>query len=158
MEEINTAELGRKRRRWRNLWIQPSGQVRLVFALPLIGLLAVEALLMVLNSVLTGRLSDLVAMVPQATSPIIETSDAMRGILLVVMGIVFICAVAFLISALLISHRYYGPLVPLLRTVKGMKEGDFKQRIHLRKGDELHELAEAVNALAESFEAKQELK
>ena len=153
MEELK-AESGRKRRRWRNLFIQPAGQVRLVFALPLIGLLAVEALLYVLYGVVAGRLFDLASAMPQSAGPISETNEAVKSILLVVMLIVFICAIAFTICGLLISHRYYGPLVPLLRSVRGMKEGNYTQRVHLRKGDELHDLAEAVNSLAESFEAR----
>ena len=153
MEE-NSLKPAKIRRRWRNLFIQPAGQVRLMFALPLIGLLAVEVLIMVLHSVLTGRLAGLAAAVPQATGPIAESSDAVRGILLVVMLIVFVCAIAFLISGLLISHRYYGPLVPMLRALNGMKEGKFDQRIYLRKGDELRELAEAINSLSESLAGK----
>lgn len=52
------------------------------------------------------------------------------------------------------THRVVGPLVRIKRTLKAIGEGDFSQRIHLRKGDVLMDLAAAINEMAETLEKK----
>ena len=54
-----------------------------------------------------------------------------------------------------LSHRVYGPVVPIVRQIKQINEGNFKNRIHLRKRDELREIADALNELAQTLETKQ---
>lgn len=47
------------------------------------------------------------------------------------------------------SHRIFGPTVPIRRHVQKLSEGDYSSRIHLRSSDELKDLAEDLNHLAE---------
>lgn len=54
----------------------------------------------------------------------------------------------------LVSHKFYGPQVPILRSLRALREGNRAEKVHLRKGDELREIAEAVNQLADSLSAK----
>ncbi len=60
---------------------------------------------------------------------------------------------AFLHS-LRFSHRVFGPLVPLQNMIKNLTEGDYTTRLSLRKDDELQELANSMNKLAETLESK----
>lgn len=73
-------------------------------------------------------------------------------------------AVAMVFAAILVgiamlfglmwSHRVYGPLIPLTRHIQELKSGNFASRVHLRRSDELGELQNALNDLAESLEAR----
>ncbi|MBI4341537.1 MAG: HAMP domain-containing protein [Candidatus Omnitrophica bacterium] len=47
------------------------------------------------------------------------------------------------------THKVAGPLVRIMAVLREMTTGNFRQRITLRKGDSLRELADAVNTLAE---------
>ncbi len=44
-----------------------------------------------------------------------------------------------------ISHRLCGPMVPILRTLEAVRNGERPPPIRLRRTDEFQELAEAVN-------------
>jgi methyl-accepting chemotaxis protein len=52
-----------------------------------------------------------------------------------------------------LSHRIFGPMVPLVRHIRNLAAGDFSSRAHLRRGDFLAELANELNTLAENLEA-----
>jgi signal transduction histidine kinase len=51
-----------------------------------------------------------------------------------------------------LSHRIWGPVIPLRRQINDLKNGNYQARIQLRPGDEFVELAEDLNALAHSLE------
>jgi len=50
------------------------------------------------------------------------------------------------------SHRVVGPMIRLKRTLEVIGQGDYSQRITLRKGDALIELANQINKMAENLE------
>ncbi len=54
--------------------------------------------------------------------------------------------------AILLTHRFYGPMVPILRHLEEMKKGNYTSRIRLRKKDELHDLSEKLNDLTAHLE------
>jgi len=64
---------------------------------------------------------------------------------------IFIVLIAF--SSIFVSHRIAGPIYRFEQSAKTIAEGDLSLRIHLRKGDELHELAECFNVMTEHLEA-----
>ncbi len=47
------------------------------------------------------------------------------------------------------SHRNVGPMKRLHRTLEAIGNGDFSQRIVLRQGDALEDLAKSINQMAE---------
>ena len=53
---------------------------------------------------------------------------------------------------IIFSHRIAGPINRMTRFLESLKDGDYSQRITLRKKDELKDLAEAMNKLAEKLE------
>ena len=53
-----------------------------------------------------------------------------------------------------VTHKYYGPLVSIARFVDGISKGDYSQRLVLRKGDELQQLAKDLNQMAENLEKR----
>lgn len=53
-----------------------------------------------------------------------------------------------------LSHRIYGPLIPIQRHIEKLKAGEYSARMQLRKTDELTEIRDALNDLAETLERK----
>ena len=53
------------------------------------------------------------------------------------------------------SHRVVGPMKRIKATLQAIGDGDFSQRITLRKGDALEDTAEAINKMAESLQQRQ---
>ena len=49
------------------------------------------------------------------------------------------------------SHRIVGPMKRITLALEAIGRGDFSQRITLRQGDALEELAEAINKMAEAL-------
>ncbi len=50
------------------------------------------------------------------------------------------------------SHRIVGPMNRIKRTLEAIGTGDFSQRITLRQGDALEDLAKSLNQMAESLQ------
>ncbi len=50
---------------------------------------------------------------------------------------------------LLFSNRIFGPIVPIRRQIERLTKGDYEFRIQLRRHDELKEVADDLNRLAE---------
>ncbi|MBI4355346.1 MAG: HAMP domain-containing protein [Candidatus Omnitrophica bacterium] len=59
------------------------------------------------------------------------------------------------VASIFLTHTVAGPLVRIKRVLSQMGQGNFSQRISLRKGDELGDLAETVNQLAQDLERRQ---
>jgi len=52
------------------------------------------------------------------------------------------------------SHRIVGPLNRIKRTLEAIGGGDYSQRIVLRQGDALEDLAKAINQMAEALQRR----
>lgn len=51
-----------------------------------------------------------------------------------------------------LTHRYYGPLVAIYRFLDQMEQGVYSSRVTIRKNDELVELVQKLNSLADKLE------
>jgi len=67
-----------------------------------------------------------------------------------IFALVIVCAALWLIY----SHKIFGPTVPIRRHIHKLLEGDYSSRVHLRDGDELSEIGEELNHLAELLAEK----
>ena len=52
------------------------------------------------------------------------------------------------------THRVVGPIKRMERMLDAIGNGDFSQRIHLREGDVLQDVAEAINRMAERLQKR----
>jgi len=52
------------------------------------------------------------------------------------------------------SHRIVGPMGRLKRALETIGQGDFSQRVQLRQGDMLEDLARAINKMAEHLQKR----
>lgn len=60
------------------------------------------------------------------------------------------------IVSLITSHKIFGPLGKIQNYIKRVGEGNFEERITLRKGDDLIPLAEALNEMVENLKRTQQ--
>jgi methyl-accepting chemotaxis protein len=63
---------------------------------------------------------------------------------------IFIALIAF--ASIFVSHRIAGPIYRFEESAKMIAEGDLSLKIHLRKGDELKDLANTFNTMTEKLE------
>ncbi len=56
------------------------------------------------------------------------------------------------VFVIFLTHRFFGPMVPIARHVDELSKGNFSNRLRLRKKDEMHELGEKLNQLAAELE------
>lgn len=71
------------------------------------------------------------------------------------LGVLLVSFIAVILSVVFhVTHKYYGPLVSINRFVEGVSRGDYSQRVVIRKGDELQELAQNLNKMAENLQKK----
>lgn len=131
----------RPRRSVGNFWVRPGQQLRLLFymcGLVLIALgVGVSFGVIVLDSALSQADPESV----RTLIFILCGSMAALGVIAAVVGYIFI-------------QRLVGPLVPIERMLDAMIKGDYSIRVKLRKTDEFHDLATKLNELCESLEAK----
>lgn len=142
------------RRKLRNLLIAPKTQFRTAIIIFSLGFLFIS----IVFGNLLYRLNDLIfTLADMAGDPVHAAAATSSTTTVLVLTYIFLL-VGFLCSALYlaltITHRYLGPMVPILKHVKGLLEGDFQNRIYLRKGDEFQELAADLNRLAEQLQKK----
>lgn len=67
-------------------------------------------------------------------------------------GLVLTLMVAFF--AMIVSHRIYGPLVPISKFLQEIKSGNYSARVAVRKEDQLQDLVTQLNEVAEALEAR----
>jgi len=64
------------------------------------------------------------------------------------MGLAIVVITIFsFIHSILLSHKFFGPLINIRHTITKMAEGDFSRKIYLRKGDYLKNEAQHINAM-----------
>lgn len=88
---------------------------------------------------------------PEIIYPILQSVRRAQLLVTVVSFLAFVVAVW---RGLRLSHRIWGPMIPLRRHVGELTKGNFKSRVHLRTGDEFTELSDDLNGLAESLEIR----
>ncbi len=67
-------------------------------------------------------------------------------------GIVMVI-VLFSVYSIFITHKIVGPIFVIEKTAGEIADGNLSVRVHLRKRDDLHHLAECFNSMADKQEA-----
>jgi signal transduction histidine kinase len=68
--------------------------------------------------------------------------------------VLFVYAALVVAITSIYTHRLLGPMIPIARHLKALKEGFYSHRLKLRKKDALQELADQLNELAEILEKR----
>lgn len=114
-------------------------------------ILSVLAGLLIMAYELIFTLHDIFDKYPVLLQPLYDhfPSIAYGFVYKILVYIVFVV----LISAIL-SHKMAGPVYRFEQTCKAIAKGDFSQRVHLRKGDQLMELQDEFNKMMDRIEAE----
>ncbi len=80
--------------------------------------------------------------------------NSLSGMLILALGVSVILSVVSIQVGLHMSHRFYGPVIPICRHIEELKNGNYTSRIHLRQNDELTEIQNELNELAEVLQGK----
>lgn len=84
--------------------------------------------------------------------------DNVRQLMLTVHVAYFAVGSAILaVWALLVAHRFSGPAFVMRRAIKAMRQGDFTQRLSLRKRDYHQELAKELAEFGAELAARSEI-
>ncbi len=78
--------------------------------------------------------------------------DIVNSVNLKILVSMLIVSPLILALGIFLSHKIAGPVYRIEKTIGKMAQGDFSDRITLRKGDEMKSLADSINKLADSLE------
>lgn len=142
------------KRSLRNLRFIKDTKLRFVFACMTLGMIISSVSLVNVLYVVGRALQNAPTPDPSLRAFLDQIGETVSRALIVGL-ILSICSAAIaVLFGLMVSHRFKGPVVPLARHLKELRDGLYGNRVALRPGDELFELQDAQNALAEELERK----
>ena len=143
-------------RKARNLLLKPVLQLKLALYVLLL------SLTFALITVLFGKLyfeQTFVTLVENTTQAeyiqavITQQIHGFKSLSLLLLAVYVVLVV---VLATVYTHRMIGPTLPIMRHIKAMKDGFYSHRVKLRNYDCFQELADELNALAETLEKRQQ--
>jgi nitrogen fixation/metabolism regulation signal transduction histidine kinase len=64
---------------------------------------------------------------------------------------ILILVAAIFIAGIIISHRIAGPMYRLEKSAEAMRNGDLSVNFHIRKTDEMHDIASTLEDVVEAL-------
>lgn len=142
-----TSQQPRPQFKRRTIFIKKNLQLRYMMMI----ILSVLCGLAIMTFEITATLNDLFDAYPVLVQPIYDQFIPIAAGFFYKIAIYLLFVV--LISAIL-SHKMAGPVYHFERVCKAIAKGDFSQRVHLRKGDQLTDLQEDFNTMMDRVEAE----
>jgi len=144
-----------ERRKARNLLLRPSLQMKLpLYTLILsftFGLLALLVFYVYFEQLYAMMLENTTQGNYLRTAVSLQTNNFIEAASMLLIGYILLMVAITTIY----THRIIGPTVALKRHIKALKDGLYTHRVHLRKYDELKDMAADLNELAEVLEQYQ---
>jgi HAMP domain-containing protein len=138
----------------KNLLIKPHQQLRFlifIFTCAVASFVAFSAFFMVFLKRAISQLDHSYGFDADVTTSLNDAVNwALTGT--VVLGVVVF--ISFMLAGLIVSHRVFGPQIPLMRLIGDLKAGRYSSRGFLRKHDEFHDLMNSLNELGETLEKR----
>ncbi len=138
----------------KNFFIKPREQLRYATILfsGAATLLSVYVI-MVLTSMVTslGSLAQQYDLPPELLSALTKSIGS-AAVFIGVFGLII--SLGMLAIGVTLSHRIFGPMIPIQRLVSDLKNGDYTARGSLRKNDEFKDLMNDLNELAETLQKR----
>lgn len=137
-----------------NVFVRPGFQLRLPLYILLLTVSFVALTLLMGNLYLEQAYVSMIENTTQSEylqQVITDQIAAFKKISLLILAIY-----SFLVVVItsIYTHRLLGPMIPISRHLKALSEGFYSHRLSLRKKDEMHELANQLNTLAEVLEQR----
>jgi len=145
----------KNRRKLKNLLLDPYKQVR--HALLYFALIAAAALILqtiLLQSIQRFVVQTLLQNGVDPASMAVAMDGPMRAYLWRSALLFPLLALFCMFFALRMTHRFLGPQVAINRHIDALRDGDYGSRCQLRKDDELQELCDKLNELADALEQR----
>ena len=148
----------RPRRKMLNFLLAPKPQFQMAAVIFGVGFVSISLLF----GLMLYRVHDLIGSLAEMSTNPAETlaATSWTGSILLITYLSLL--VAFLFSAILLSlaitHRYHGPMVPIHRHIKRLIEGNYEEKVYLRKNDQFKEVADDLNVLTDRLKAGQATK
>ena len=149
------SQVATNRRRIRNMLLEPGKQYR--HALTYFAFIAAGALVLQAVLVRTTQRFVLDTLIASGVDPSVLLTS-MNGALREYMwrsALMFpLLALLSLFFAVRMTHRFLGPQVAIQRHIAALREGDYDAVCKLRAKDELQDVAESLNELAEALRTR----
>ena len=143
--------MSQEKRTVTGLWVKPKSQV--LFALFLsAGFAAIGLILLVLLFSLETFLQDLAKANQLPTQTALSLTSFVYFYLRGAIALSGFFGLIGLVSGLVLSHRLYGPMVPIRAHVGRLMRGEYSSRVTTRANDEFKDLVNDLNRLAEALE------
>jgi HAMP domain-containing protein len=154
-EKTSSAKFGgRDKRDIQNIFVNPRAQLKYAFVFfgGGVGIMCLYIIYFLYDLNFTiESLANTFAIAPEVAH------DLNRAILTASAALLTFAASLTLImfaAGIALSHRIFGPMVPIQRLVQDLIKGDYKSRGSLRKRDEWQDLMKDLNTLADGLEKK----
>lgn len=146
--------MGHRQRKWRNILVNPSFQLKYGFYFMAGGLCFLGLFVYFIFEQL-NRLQLVMARTRILDLSIYRELQEISWqiVLIVSLGCISFMALSFM-YAVFITHRIAGPMVAILAFIEELKQGNYESRRHLRKHDELNPIMEKLHELAAQWRNK----
>lgn len=146
--------MSRNQRSAKNILIRPREQLRFAVVFFAASSALLTAYVVVVLTSLMSTLSTIVHQydLPPEVLPTLLNSLQWSVFFVALFGVVL--TLGMLAMGVTLSHRIFGPLIPMGALISKLKAGEYGARADLRKNDEFKELAGDLNDLAEKLQTK----
>jgi HAMP domain-containing protein len=147
--------MSKKQRKLRNLLLNKRYQVPMILVVLLAGFLTSISNAVLFYRFVKGNYDIFFSSYSEATQELIDLkySDLLNfGWSLIAISI--LTTIVLAVYALIVSHRTTGAGYRIQTVIEEIKSGKTDARIHLRKNDELQELAQSINELMDQRDKK----
>ena len=152
LTEVDKKPSGAELRSIANILVEPKGQLRYAFFLFGAGIFMMMVIVIYLLLSFNKTIESLHALYQIDGAVIDHLQLSLYSTLTMVVIFGFILAAVTISIGVALSHRIFGPIVPLKRHVESLIEGKYQSRVQLRKKDEFQDLAVELNRLAANLE------
>ena len=144
----------KQQRSLKNLFVRPAQQLK--FSALLLGLVSLLAWIFVCL-ILGGVLNEIQMMNIEYQLPPDAVGHVKHLVIttVVVIGIASVIVIfGLVLIAVTMSHKIFGPLIPIEKLIEQLRMGNYTARGALRKGDHMTELMENLNQLGRKLQER----
>jgi methyl-accepting chemotaxis protein len=150
----NQFSSGRNQRDLNNILVKPRQQLRYAFVFFGGGLGIITIYIVFFLYYLASTIEEL--SIAYAVSPEVTASLGRAIFIASVATIIFsaVLAIVMFLAGIALSHRIFGPIVPIKRTLEAIRDGNYSARGSLRKRDEFQDVMDLINDVAANLEKR----
>lgn len=146
----------KNQRKLKNLIINPKFQLKYIFWISFSGLSLIILQSFIFYRYTKENYTFLVEMVDMTEQAKLQLDSELNQIIITLIILSFSFLGILTIFGLFFSHKVAGPLYKFNLVMNKIRNGDDSLRVHLRPGDEFHEIADSFNKLMDNINANYE--